>query len=101
MLKSAAPSDGTTNSPASLVTEDLVSPVAGATTVTFAPGTEEPDWSVTVPEMIPVACPNRIGLEAMEIKQRIAEWVSFLMFINKMENGYGGLRPCSLSSNVP
>ena len=32
-------------------------PVAGAVTVTFAPGTAEPVASVTVPEILPVACP--------------------------------------------
>jgi len=32
-------------------------PVAGAVTVTFAPGTADPVESVTVPEMLPVACP--------------------------------------------
>jgi len=39
------------------VFEDRVTPVAGAVTVTFAPGTAEPEGSVTVPEMLPVACP--------------------------------------------
>ena len=46
-------------SPLSLVMEERDSPVAGAVTVTFALGTAEPVVSVTVPEMLPVACPNR------------------------------------------
>jgi len=45
--------------PLSFVVEDRVSPVAGAVTVTVAPGTADPDESVTVPEMLPVACPRR------------------------------------------
>ena len=37
--------------------EDRDTPVAGAVTVTFAPGTADPVASVTVPEILPVACP--------------------------------------------
>ena len=48
-------------SPLSLVVEDRDAPVAGAVTVTFAPGTAEPVTSVTVPEILPVACPYSNG----------------------------------------
>jgi hypothetical protein len=48
-------------SPLSLVMEDRDVPVAGTVTVTFAPGTADPVMSVTVPEMLPVACPYSNG----------------------------------------
>jgi hypothetical protein len=40
-----------------LVVMDRDAPVAGAVTVTLALGTAAPEASVTVPEMLPVACP--------------------------------------------
>jgi hypothetical protein len=60
----ATPSRGTINSPAPFVTDDRVTPVAGAVTVTVAPGTADPVASRTVPEILPVACPKRSCPEA-------------------------------------
>jgi hypothetical protein len=57
------------------------------TIVTFAPGTGAPDWSLTTPEMIPVACPCSFRPEATQRKQRNANCDNFLMFITEIENG--------------
>jgi hypothetical protein len=68
-------------SPLSLVLEERENPVAGAVMVTFAPGTAEPVESVTVPEMLPVACPYRIEAARNVSKQTAAIRGEILMSI--------------------
>ena len=62
---------------ASLVVEDRDSPVAGAVTVTFAPGTADPVASVTVPEILPVACPySERSRQGLSVSQRKPLWIA-------------------------
>jgi hypothetical protein len=72
-------------SPLSFVDEDRDAPVAGAVTVTFAFGTAEPVTSVTVPEMLPVACPRRNGAATSVSKPTITglgeNFVSMIPFV--------------------
>src|SRR5579859_1652464 len=73
-------------SPLSFVTDERDNPVAGAVTVTFAPGTAEPVASDTVPEMLPVACPCSNGTTDNVSKRTVAGRTKIFMSIQPLDD---------------